>query len=238
MSDNKQTRGPVWKRWIKILLIYIPLSCLLTSLAFVVLLKYVPVKHTPLMAIRSWGHRNQPDFQTRKSWKTIDEMGSNIVMAAMAAEDIRFQIHSGFDWAAIQAARENNKGKGALRGGSTISQQTAKNVFLWPERSWLRKALEAYFTVCIEWIWGKQRIIEVYLNVVETGPGLYGVESAAQYFFNKSTHALTEEEAALLVSCFPNPKERDPRQPSLESITRQQFVYNIMQRLPVPKWLH
>lgn len=141
-----------------------------------------------------------------RRWMPLRQMSSALPSAAIAAEDARFCEHHGFDFGAIQAAmRHDASGSGRLRGGSTISQQTAKNVFLWPERSWLRKGLEAWFTVLIEAIWGKPRIMEVYLNTVEMGPGLYGVDAAARRDFHVSASQVTPAQAARLIAILPSP---------------------------------
>lgn len=142
----------------------------------------------------------------KRDYVSIEEISSNARLAAMAAEDQQFPDHDGFDWKSIEKAMAYNKRKpNRVRGASTISQQTAKNVFLWQGRSWLRKGLELYFTKMIEWIWGKKRILEVYLNVAEMGKGVYGIEAAAQYYFNKPAKNLTRNEAAMILSCLPNP---------------------------------
>ena len=150
-------------RIIKVL-IYIPLFCLLTSLTAIIAFKFVPVPYTPLMALRSFEHRKDCNYHTNKQWKTLSEMGFAMAMAAIAAEDIKFNSHNGFDWKAIRLALRDYKQGISKRGASSISQQTAKNVFLLPHRSWIRKGIEAYFTVLIELIWGKERILEVYLT--------------------------------------------------------------------------
>jgi monofunctional biosynthetic peptidoglycan transglycosylase len=139
-------------------------------------------------------------------WRPLSQMSPALPRAAIAAEDARFCSHHGFDIEAIEkAANHNDKKPGKIRGGSTISQQTAKNVFLWPERSWVRKGFEAYFTVLIELIWGKQRIMEVYLNTVEMGPGVYGVEAAAQKYFHVSAKDVSPAQAARLIAILPSP---------------------------------
>jgi monofunctional glycosyltransferase len=139
-------------------------------------------------------------------WRPLSEMSPALPRAAIAAEDARFCTHHGFDFGAIEkAVAHNDKKPGRIRGGSTISQQTAKNVFLWPERSWVRKGFEAYFTVLIETIWGKHRIMEVYLNTVEMGPGVYGVEAAAQKYFHVSARDVNPAEAARLIAILPSP---------------------------------
>jgi len=133
-------------------------------------------------------------------------MSPNIKLAVIASEDQIFPDHSGFDWKNIQKAMRYNKRKpNRIRGASTISQQVAKNVFLWQGRSWFRKALETYFTKMIEWIWGKKRILKVYLNVIEMGDGIFGIEAASKHYFNKPAKNLTREEAAMIASCLPNP---------------------------------
>jgi monofunctional biosynthetic peptidoglycan transglycosylase len=142
----------------------------------------------------------------RKDWRPLDRIDADLVHAVIAAEDSRFCSHNGFDMEAIKKAMEANETSSKVRGGSTVSQQTAKNVFLWPQRSWVRKGLEAGFTVLIETLWGKPRIMEVYLNVVEWAPGVYGAEAAAQKWFGKSAASLTRAEAARLAAILPAPR--------------------------------
>jgi monofunctional glycosyltransferase len=148
-----------------------------------------------------------------KDWANLSGMTANLPYAAIAAEDAGFCAHHGFDLRAINKARKANARGKNLRGGSTISQQTAKNVFLWPNRSYLRKGLEAWFTVLIEILWPKRRIMEVYLNVAEWGPGVYGAQAAAQFYFDKDADALNRTEAARLVSILPSPKKWSPKTP-------------------------
>jgi monofunctional glycosyltransferase len=150
----------------------------------------------------------------QQEWKSLDDISANIAYAAIAAEDSNFCIHHGLDIEAIkQARRANEKGK-KLRGGSTISQQVAKNVFLWPQRSYVRKGLEAYFTILIEVFWSKRRIMEVYLNVAEWGPAIYGAESASLYYFDRHALDVSRTQAARLVSILPSPKKWSPTSPS------------------------
>ncbi|MGQ2992093.1 MAG: monofunctional biosynthetic peptidoglycan transglycosylase [Brevundimonas sp.] len=139
-------------------------------------------------------------------WRGLNDMSPNLVYAAIASEDARFCSHRGFDMEAIQKALDHNEDGGKLRGGSTISQQTAKNVFLWPGRSWIRKGLEAGYTVLIETVWSKRRIMEVYLNVAEMGPGIYGAEAGARHWFGVSASDLTPQQAARLVAILPSPR--------------------------------
>lgn len=140
-------------------------------------------------------------------WRGLNDISPDLVDAVIAAEDARFCEHDGFDFEAIEDAMEDNARGRRVRGGSTISQQTAKNVFLWPGRSWIRKGLEAGYTVLIETFWSKRRIMEVYLNVAEMGPGVYGAEAAARHWFGKSASDLSRTEAARLAAILPNPRE-------------------------------
>lgn len=142
----------------------------------------------------------------KRDYIPYDSMGNNIKLAVLAGEDQLFPDHNGFDFKSIKKAMKHNQNKRSLRGASTISQQTAKNVFLWQGRGWLRKGLEVYFTFMIEKIWGKQRILDVYLNVIEMGPGVFGAEAAAQHYFRKPAKELTKADAAKIAACLPNPK--------------------------------
>ena len=148
-------------------------------------------------------------------WVGLDQIAPDLPQAAVASEDNRFCIHHGFDWKAVdEALDEAKEGREAPRGASTITQQTAKNLFLWPDRSYVRKGLEAYLTVLIEALWSKRRIIEVYLNVVEWGSGLYGAEAAAQTYFQRAAAALTRRQAALMAVALPNPRKWNPGKPT------------------------
>lgn len=151
----------------------------------------------------------------KRDYISYDEMGSNVKKAVIASEDQLYFSHNGFDYKAIQKALKKNDKKGkVVRGGSTISQQTAKNIFLWQGRSWIRKGLEAGYTFIIEIFWGKDVILERYLNSIEMGRGVFGVEAASQYYFNKSSKDLTKSEAAWIAAILPNPKKYDPKNPS------------------------
>jgi monofunctional biosynthetic peptidoglycan transglycosylase len=162
----------------------------------------------------------------------MEAVSPHLVQAAVAAEDQHFMSHNGFDLEAIQKAyRRNQSGKKQKLGGSTISQQTAKNVFLWPARNYLRKGLEVYFTLTIEWLWPKRRIMEVYLNSIEMGPGIYGAEAAAQHYFKKPAAKLTKREAALLVAAFPNPRQRNPSQPTAYLRRRASKIQRLMRQI-------
>jgi monofunctional biosynthetic peptidoglycan transglycosylase len=146
-------------------------------------------------------------------WRGLNDISPNLVYSAIAAEDARFCSHRGFDMEAIQKALQTNAEGGRVRGGSTISQQTAKNVFLWPSRDWIRKGLEAGYTVLIETVWGKRREMEVYLNVAEWAPGVYGAEAASRHWFDKSARDLTPREAARLAAILPSPRRYDASRP-------------------------
>ncbi|SDS37672.1 monofunctional biosynthetic peptidoglycan transglycosylase [Winogradskyella sediminis] len=179
---------------------------LLISIGLVLLFKYVPVPVTPLMVIRYFENTEKSN-SWEHNWVPIENISKNMQLAVICSEDQKFVTHNGFDIEAIEKAYKYNKEGKRIRGGSTISQQTAKNVFLWPERSWLRKGLEVYFTFLIETLWSKERILEVYLNSIEMGPGIYGAEAASQYWFKKSCANLTALEAAAIVSVLPNPRK-------------------------------
>lgn len=177
---------------------------ILFSLFLVLLYKWVPVPLTPLMVIRYF---DNPEERIRHSWVPREEISLHLQLGVIASEDQNFVKHNGFDIKAIEKAIEDNQKGKRVRGASTISQQTAKNVFLWPGRNWLRKGLEVYFTFLIETFWSKERILEVYLNSIEMGTGIYGAEAAAQHWFNKSASSLSIYEAAAIAAILPNPRE-------------------------------
>ena len=178
------------------------------SIFLVVLFKWVPVPFTPLMATRVIESKiDGEDAVFSHDWEPIENISPNLQKAVIASEDGNFLTHNGFDFEAMQKAFENNNKGKKLKGGSTISQQTAKNVFLWQGRSYVRKGLEAYFTVLIELIWGKERIMEVYLNSIEMGKGVYGAQAATQYWYQKNASSLTPREAAGIAAILPNPRK-------------------------------
>lgn len=183
------------------------------SLFTVILFRFVPLPFTPLMFIRCVEQMGDgKELKLKKDWVSYDRISPNASLAVMAAEDQKFEEHFGFDIEAIQKAEkynERHKGK-KMKGASTISQQTAKNVFLWPSRSWIRKGFEVYFTFLIEIFWSKSRIMEVYLNVIEMGDGIYGIEAASQYYFHKSASGLSVREAASIAAILPNPRKWSP----------------------------
>ncbi|MBU2278626.1 MAG: monofunctional biosynthetic peptidoglycan transglycosylase [Gammaproteobacteria bacterium] len=206
---------------------------LVLILSLVLIFAYVPVPYTGMMLERqltAWWQAKQ-NYQARHQWVPLSQISPHVLQAAVASEDQKFLDHNGFDMQAIEKALVyNSKGK-KTRGASTISQQTAKNVFLWSDRSWLRKGLETGFTVLIEAVWGKPRILEVYLNSIEFGPGVFGVEAAAQRYFSTSAAKLTRQQAALLVTVLPNPHRLLLQRPSPYMVKRQQWVLKQMRQL-------
>lgn len=182
------------------------IALLLLSVLLVVAFRFVPTPVTATMVMDENG--------ITKDWTPLSDIDRNLVRAVIAAEDGKFCEHDGFDREAIEKAMEQNRQGGRIRGGSTISQQTAKNVFLWQGGGYFRKGLEAWFTFLIEQIWGKRRIMEMYLNVAETGIGTYGAEAGAQRYFGKSAASLTPTEAARMAAALPLPKERSVKNPS------------------------
>ncbi len=198
------------------------------SLFMVVAYKWLPVPFTPLMIIRAFDPETP---RIKHHWVSIGKISHAMPLAVVASEDNRFMTHHGFDSEQIRQAMEEAKRGGRRRGASTISQQTAKNVFLWPGRSWLRKGFEAYFTVLIEFVWGKERIMEVYLNSIEMGRGIFGVEAAANTYFSKSAASLTRPEAALIAASLPNPRKRNPGAPSAYMRRRQGTILSLMRKM-------
>jgi monofunctional glycosyltransferase len=188
---------------------------LVSTILSVLLFRFVPVPITPLMIIRL-KEQNSTDksFKLKKDWVAKEEISNNLKLAVISSEDQNFFNHFGFDFEAIQKAYKQNKKGKKIKGASTISQQTAKNLFLWPGRSYVRKALEAYFTFLIEVFWSKDRILEVYLNIIEMGDGVYGAEAAANEFFNTSANKLNKNQAALIAAVLPNPLKWSAKNPS------------------------
>ena len=203
-----------------------------SSIIAVLVLRFVPVYITPLMLIRSV--EAMVDGETpkiKKDWMPLNKISQNMVQAVVASEDNLFMEHNGFSFRDIEKALEHNKKGKRIRGGSTISQQTAKNVFLWPQRSWVRKGLETYFTYLIEFLWTKERIMEVYLNIIETGNGIYGVQAASRKYFGVNASNLTRSQAALIAVCLPNPRKFSPANPSGYISRRKNHIVNLMGKL-------
>jgi monofunctional glycosyltransferase len=200
------------------------------SIVSVVVFKWLPVPITPLMiwSLPKQMLNSERKIRLKKDWESIDNISPHLQLAVVCSEDQNFLKHNGFDLVAIKKALRNNERGRKIKGGSTISQQTAKNVFLLPTRSYIRKAFEVYFTFLIELIWSKERILEVYLNVIEFGDGIYGAEAASLHFFNKSAKNLSKEQAALLASVLPNPIKYKADNPSSFINRRKRWVVRQM----------
>lgn len=235
MNRKKRTfTGRLWR----LLLIKLPVCFLIFTILWVTALKWIPVWWTPLMAVRSIEYRNDKTFRTHKTWVSYGHISPELAKAVIASEDNLFDSHNGFDWKQINKAIEDHEQTGKrLRGASTISQQTAKNVFLLPSRSFVRKGLEAYFTVLIEVIWGKRRIMEVYLNVAEMGKGIYGAEAAAEQLFHKKASKLTRQESCLIAACLPNPLKRNAARPSRYILNRAVTIERLESNLEYSGWV-
>ncbi|MDP2412349.1 monofunctional biosynthetic peptidoglycan transglycosylase [Daejeonella sp.] len=202
------------------------------SLVWVLSYRFINPPLTFLMLQRAIERKiDGKDLKIDKSWIRIEDISTNLKRAAIAGEDVNFLNHKGFDFKAMETAFEKNKKGKRIRGGSTISQQTAKNVFLWPGKSYIRKAFEAYFTVLIELLWGKERILEVYLNVIEMGDGIYGAEAAVQNYWGKSASSMSKSQAALLVAVLPNPLRWSPARPTRFVYYKQGLILRNMRGL-------
>lgn len=216
------------QKWLRGIVIFFFASTILAVVAY----RWLPVSVTPLMIIRCMqqvGHGEK--IRLRHHWVPLDSISKYMPVAVMASEDQLFMEHHGFDFNAIeQAVKERQAGK-RQRGGSTISQQTAKNVFLWPRQSWLRKGLETYFTALIELCWSKQRIMEVYLNSIEMGDGIYGAEAVAQLHFGCKAADLTRANCALIAATLPNPLRYDSANPSAYMLKRQTWIMRQMKHI-------
>lgn len=207
------------------------------SIFLVIVFKWVPVPFTPLMITRAIENKmNGKEMVCSHDWVPLSEISVNMQKAVIASEDGTFLSHNGFDFKAMQKAfKNNNKGR-KLKGGSTISQQTAKNIFLWQGRSYLRKGLEAYFTLLIEVIWGKERIMEVYLNSIEMGEGVYGAEAAAQHWYGTSAANLTKIQAAGIAAILPNPRKYKATNSSSYIENRKAKITRIMRHSAKPEY--
>lgn len=220
-----------WRRALKAIVLVLVVA-LLSSVSVVLLFRFVPVPFSALMVerrIESWF--SPKPYTSRHAWVSLDGISPSMGVAVIAAEDQNFPEHFGFDWKAIAKAIEHNEHSRRKRGASTVSQQTAKNMFLWEARSWTRKGFEAYFTLLIELGWSKSRILEVYLNIVEFGDGVYGVEAASQTFFKKPAKRLRPSEAALLAAVLPNPRRFKANAPSGYVRGRQAWIMRQMRAL-------
>lgn len=203
------------------------------TFCWVLLYRFINPPVTYLM-ISKWANE---DYSIDKEWKNLTDISPYLQLGVICAEDQNFVKHYGLDFGAIEKAQKHNQKSKRKRGASTISQQVAKNVFLWPGRSWIRKGFEVYFTLLIELVWNKKRILEVYLNVAEMGKGVYGAEAAAKHHFKKSAKKLSKHEAALIVVCIPNPVKFNASKPSSYIYSRQAWLINQMRLFGGVKYL-
>lgn len=203
-----------------------------STILAVLIYRFAPVPITPLMVIRCAQQMTHGEkVRLKHHWVPLDSISKYLPVAVMASEDQRFMTHHGFDLVEIQNALEEREQGKRIRGGSTISQQTAKNVFLWPTSSWVRKGFEAYFTVLIELAWSKERIMEVYLNSIEMGDGIYGAEAVAQQHFGRSAADLTRANCALIAATLPNPLKFSSKDPSRYMLKRQTAIMKQMKHI-------
>jgi monofunctional biosynthetic peptidoglycan transglycosylase len=221
-------RGPLGRRLRRLALLVIVIGVLLPA-PFIIAYRIVPPPITPLMVIRALG-----GAPLDKHWVPLERISAALPRAVIASEDEKFCMHHGFDWAAFENAYRDWRAGREPKGASTITMQVAKNLFLWPGRSVIRKGIEAYLTVLLEFFWDKHRIMEVYLNVIEWGDGLYGADAAAHRYFNKPASALTAQEAALLAAVLPNPREWSPVRPTQYIGERAAAIREDMPAMAVP----
>jgi monofunctional biosynthetic peptidoglycan transglycosylase len=210
----------------------------ISTIAVVLIYRFLPPPVTPLMILRVFEQAadEKRDVRLTKDWVSLEEMSKSMPLAVITSEDQKFEEHYGFDLEAIEKAQQYNerhRGK-KVKGASTISQQTAKNVFLWPNRSYIRKGFEVYFTSLIELLWSKRRIMEVYLNVIEMGDGIYGAEAASREYFGKPASKLNNAEAALIAACLPNPVRWSPAKPSPYIKRKQSWILRKMRMVDRP----
>jgi monofunctional biosynthetic peptidoglycan transglycosylase len=218
-----------WRRW----LIGVPLALLALTVVQVLALRFIDPPFSAFMAIRqleAWGEGDF-GFRIAHDWRDLDEMSANVPVALVAAEDQNFAKHFGFDLEAIEKARRNNARGRKVRGGSTISQQTAKNLFLWSGRSWVRKGIEAWYTLLIEALWPKRRILEVYANVAEFGDGVYGAQAAARMYFGRDASRASATQAARLAAVLPSPKRYSAARPGPYVQRRSRAIQRQMRQI-------
>ncbi|MBI1222953.1 MAG: monofunctional biosynthetic peptidoglycan transglycosylase [Bacteroidetes bacterium] len=222
-------RPTAWKHWTEVFL-RVLLLLFQSALFFVILYRVAPVPITPLMLMRG--------LPIEKDWVPFDQINKNMVIAVITAEDPKFNRHLGFDFEAIQESIEKSISKGRKpKGRSTISQQTTKNIFFGTQRSWIRKGLEVPMTVCVETFWTKKRIMEVYLNIIEMGDHIYGIEAASQHYFKKPAVKLNKSEAVSIAVCLPNPRQRNPTKLDTKLLKMKATIMRWMIGFePVPDW--
>lgn len=216
---SKPKSGFTLKKFFKIIA-YVVLILFVSSIVLTIAYKWINPPLTYLMVKR----KLEKSYPINKEWVSIRKLPAHTYNSAIASEDANFMKHNGFDFKAIEKAKIHNEKSKRKRGASTISQQVAKNVFLWPARSWFRKGLEVYFTALIEFFWSKERIMEVYLNVAEMGKGIYGIQAASKHYFKKDASKLTPQQSALIIASLPSPLKSNPAKPSAYLFKRQAFI--------------
>lgn len=234
MAKKKNILG----RFLRLVLLWIPLGFIALTFLWVLLLKWIPPVATPLMVQRAMEYRSDKDFKTHYKWVSYEHISAEMARAVIASEDNLFFDHDGFDRKAIKQAIEDKKAGKAQRGGSSISQQTAKNVFCTHRRDFIRKGFETYFTLLIEWMWGKQRILEVYLNVAEMGKGIYGAQAAAEAYWNESASEITRRQACLIAACLPSPLKRSPIKPGTYVSRQANVISSRENNIAYPDWIY
>lgn len=210
------------------------IGLMLFSVFLILLMRWVNPWGSMLMVERKMANWN---INQQRIWKDWDQISDNIKIAVIAAEDQQFANHWGFDFKAINRALNYNKNNRKIRGASTITQQVAKNIFLWSSRNWIRKGVESWFTVLIELIWSKQRTLEIYLNSVEWGEGIFGIEAASRHYFGVSAKQLTKEQASLLAAILPNPRKWSPVNPNILTQKKAKWILGQMENLDTKKYL-
>ncbi|MCX8584118.1 MULTISPECIES: monofunctional biosynthetic peptidoglycan transglycosylase [unclassified Gilliamella] len=210
------------------------IGLMLFSVFLILLMRWVNPWGSMLMVERKIANWN---INQQRIWKDWDQISDNIKIAVIAAEDQQFANHWGFDFKAINRALNYNKNNRKIRGASTITQQVAKNIFLWSSRNWIRKGVESWFTVWIELIWSKQRTLEIYLNSVEWGEGIFGIEAASRHYFGVSAKQLTKEQASLLAAILPNPRKWSPVNPNILTQKKAKWILGQMENLDTKKYL-
>ena len=210
------------------------LGAVIASILLVTALKWVPIRYTPLMLKRSLQDK---EVRVTRKWVPLEDVAPVLVQAVIASEDNRFCEHKGFDWKELRKMWSEHKDKGRkIRGCSTISQQVAKNVFTFGTRTWVRKGSEVWWTFLIERIWGKRRIMEVYLNVAETGPGLFGMEAAAEHYYGRKAKDIDRKQACSIAACLPAPLERAPNRQTPTLRKRREQIHSLIPKLTYPEW--
>ena len=235
--DNFQYLCTYMAKVFKRILILTPLTLIALSVLQVLVLKWAPVYVTPIMVKRSIENRHNEKYAIHHTWVSLDRISSSLPKVVIASEDNLFNEHHGFDINSIREAKKERDSGRRKRGASTISQQTAKNLFTFGSRTWFRKGVETYYTFLIETFWSKERIMEVYLNVAEMGTGIFGAEAAAEIYFHKNAVKLTRPESALIAVCLPNPHKMHPDRPSAYVLKRQRAIIELSRKLAYPAWL-